>query len=106
MFDVVIEFPRMKVGVATRDDRVVEIRYLHPSSSVIAPRNQLAERAAELAVRLALNEPVATDKSVHNGKGNVPAILLDPVMVDRTSIDATVVKDGFHKREEIYAGAE
>nr|WP_306813094.1 D-xylose ABC transporter substrate-binding protein [Paenibacillus soyae] len=74
--------------------------------TVYKPIKKLAERAAELAVRLALNEPVATDKSVHNGKGNVPAILLDPVMVDRTSIDETVVKDGFHKREEIYAGAE
>jgi methylated-DNA-[protein]-cysteine S-methyltransferase len=46
MFDVVVEFPRMKVGVATRDGRVIEIRYLHPSFSVVAPRNQLAERAA------------------------------------------------------------
>jgi methylated-DNA-[protein]-cysteine S-methyltransferase len=46
MFDVVVEFPRMKVGVATREGRVVEIRYLHPSFSVVAPRSQLAERAA------------------------------------------------------------
>ena len=28
MFDVIVEFPKMKVGVATREDRVVEIRYL------------------------------------------------------------------------------
>lgn len=36
----------MKVAVATRDGRVVEIRYLPPSSSSISARNPLAERAA------------------------------------------------------------
>jgi methylated-DNA-[protein]-cysteine S-methyltransferase len=46
MFDVIVEFPRMKVAVATREDRVAEIRYLPPSAEVLAPRNPLAERAA------------------------------------------------------------
>jgi methylated-DNA-[protein]-cysteine S-methyltransferase len=46
MFDVVVEFPKMKVAVATRDDRVVEIRFLPSSSVVVAPQNPLAERAA------------------------------------------------------------
>jgi len=46
MFDVVVEFPKMKVGVVTRDERVVEIRYLPPAHAVLEPRNELAERAA------------------------------------------------------------
>jgi methylated-DNA-[protein]-cysteine S-methyltransferase len=46
MFDVVVEFPRMKVAVATREGRVAEIRYLPPSADSMAPRNPLAERAA------------------------------------------------------------
>ena len=46
MYDVVVEFPKMKVAVKTRDDRVVEIRYLPFSSSVLPPKNPLAERAA------------------------------------------------------------
>jgi methylated-DNA-[protein]-cysteine S-methyltransferase len=46
VFDVVIEFPKMKVGVATREDRVAEIRYLPLSSQNISARNPLAERAA------------------------------------------------------------
>ncbi len=45
-WDAVIEFPVMKVGVSTRNDRVVEICYLPSSTAVIAPRNPLAERAA------------------------------------------------------------
>lgn len=46
MFDVVVAFPKMKVGVATRGDRVVEIRYLPPTSGLIPAKNKLAEKAA------------------------------------------------------------
>jgi len=46
MFDVIVEFPTMKVAVATRDERIAEIRYLPPSADARAPRNPLAERAA------------------------------------------------------------
>jgi methylated-DNA-[protein]-cysteine S-methyltransferase len=46
MFDVIVEFPRMKVAVATREERVVEIRYLPPASAVLPPKNALAALAA------------------------------------------------------------
>jgi methylated-DNA-[protein]-cysteine S-methyltransferase len=46
VYDVVIEFPKMKVGVATRDERVVEIKYLPPSVPALAAKSPLAERAA------------------------------------------------------------
>jgi methylated-DNA-[protein]-cysteine S-methyltransferase len=47
VYDVVIDFPKFKVGVKTRDERVVEIRYLPHSSLVISPKNPLAERTAK-----------------------------------------------------------
>jgi methylated-DNA-[protein]-cysteine S-methyltransferase len=46
MFDVVIGFPKMKVAVATREARVVEIRFLPPGASEVFPTSALAERAA------------------------------------------------------------
>ena len=46
MYHVVVEFPRMSVGVATRDGKVVGIRYLPPTVPAKAPDNALAERAA------------------------------------------------------------
>jgi methylated-DNA-[protein]-cysteine S-methyltransferase len=46
MFDVVVDFPKMKVGVKTRDGCVSEIRYLPPGSEPVLPRNALAEEAA------------------------------------------------------------
>ena len=47
MFDVIVEFPKMKVGVKTRDERVVEIKYLPSSVESFPARNPLAARAAE-----------------------------------------------------------
>jgi methylated-DNA-[protein]-cysteine S-methyltransferase len=46
MFDVVVEFPRMKVAVKTLGDRVAEIRYLPFSTPVLNAKNPLAEKAA------------------------------------------------------------
>jgi methylated-DNA-[protein]-cysteine S-methyltransferase len=46
MFDVIVEFPRMKVAVATRGERIAEIRYLPPGVAAKAPENPLAELAA------------------------------------------------------------
>jgi len=46
MYDVVVEFPKMKVAVATREDRVAEIRYLPLCASNVSAKNALAERAA------------------------------------------------------------
>jgi len=44
-WDAVIEFPKMKVAVATRDARVVGIKYLPLSEESKEPENPLAERA-------------------------------------------------------------
>ena len=44
-WDAVIEFPKMKVAVATRDDRVAGIKYLPLTAESMNPGNALAERA-------------------------------------------------------------
>ncbi len=46
MFDVIVEFPKMKVGVTTHEEQVVEIRYLPPGVETQAPLNALAALAA------------------------------------------------------------
>lgn len=46
MYDVVVAFPRMKVAVRTRDERVTDICYLPPGAPVVSPRTLLGERAA------------------------------------------------------------
>lgn len=46
MYDVVVEFPRMKVAVRTHHDRVTDICYLPPSAPVISPKTGLGQKAA------------------------------------------------------------
>ena len=45
-YDAIVEFPKMKVAVRTRDERVAEICYLPPSVVTRTASNALAERAA------------------------------------------------------------
>src|SRR5258708_12922224 len=46
MYDAIIEFPKMKVAVKTRDGCVTDISYLPPAVKAQPPTNPLAERAA------------------------------------------------------------
>jgi len=75
------------------------------SMTVYKPVTILANRAAEAAVALAKKEKVETSMKVNNGKIDVPSILLEPISVDKNNLDATVIKDGFHKREAVYKNA-
>lgn len=76
------------------------------SMTVYKPVALLANRAAEAAVAMAKGEKVETTSKVNNGKIDVPSILLEPVSVDKANLDATVIKDGFHSKEEVYKNAK
>ena len=64
-----------------------------------------AESAAQLAYDLAYGVPVAaamTDgKTVDNGSGGIPALLVSPVAVTRQTIISTVIADGFVTSAEL-----
>ncbi|WP_127534683.1 D-xylose ABC transporter substrate-binding protein [Paenibacillus kobensis] len=70
--------------------------------TVYKPIKKLAETAAELVVKMAKGEDVGADKVVNNGKIDVPSVLLEPVAVDKSNIDATIIADGFQKKEDVY----
>jgi D-xylose transport system substrate-binding protein len=63
----------------------------------------LAFGAVDIAVKLARGEKVDTTETIDNGFKKVPAILLEPIAVDRNNLVATVVKDGYHTLAEICA---
>ena len=46
MFDVVVEFPKFKLGVRTRGAQVVEIRYLPATAAPVEAKNVVAQQAA------------------------------------------------------------
>lgn len=61
----------------------------------------LAVKAAELAVALARGTDVDVNAKVNNGKIDVPAYLIEPIMITKDNM-AEIVEDGFHAHEEIY----
>jgi D-xylose transport system substrate-binding protein len=71
------------------------------SMTVYKPVANEAAVAAEEAVRLAKGESPRANRAINNGKVDVPAILLRPVVVTRDNIKATVVQDGFQTLKRI-----
>ena len=65
MFDVTVDFPRMKVAVKIRDEKVVEIRYLPLSSKSIPPKNSLAAQAASQLEAYLANPDATFDLPLH-----------------------------------------
>lgn len=70
--------------------------------TIYKPIEKLAEATIEMAIKLVKDEPILVEKSIFDGTYNVPYYVLEPIVVDKNNIDDTVIKDGFHLREEIY----
>jgi D-xylose transport system substrate-binding protein len=73
------------------------------SMTVYKPIKKLADMAAKVAVAMAQKKPL-TEKTttVNNGKKDVTSILIAPIQVDKENLDATVIADGYQKKEEVY----
>ncbi len=99
-----------KVLVTGQDADLAACQRIAEGTQTMTIYKSLTEEAykgAELAVALAKNEPI-TEKTttVSNGKKDVTSILLVPMSVDKDNILATVIADGFHKKEDVFKKAE
>lgn len=93
-----------KVLVAGQDADLAALRRIVDGTqtmTVYKPIKQLAAMAAEAAVAMARGGAPLQNGAVSNGKKAVPAYMLQPVAVDRENWVQTVVKDGFHREEEV-----
>jgi D-xylose transport system substrate-binding protein len=79
--------------------RIVEGRQ---SMTIYKPIKPLAESAVDAAMKLAHGEKVDAKDKVNNEKIDVPAILQEPIVVDKNNVMDTIIKDGYHKMEEVY----
>ncbi|WP_132014935.1 D-xylose ABC transporter substrate-binding protein [Hydrogenispora ethanolica] len=70
--------------------------------TVYKPIKKIAVASAQAAVLLAQGKKVKTNKTVDNGKIKVPFLALTPVQVDKSNMFSAVIKDGFHKLEDVY----
>ena len=80
--------------------RVVEGTQL---MTVYKPIPRLAQRAAVLAVAFAKGDKPEPNKTLDNGSGTmIPYYVETPIAVYKEQMDSTVIKDGFHSREDVY----
>jgi D-xylose transport system substrate-binding protein len=97
-----------KVLVTGQDAELVAMQRIvggTQSMTIYKPIKNLAPRAVEVAVAMAKGKPVIAQSSVHNGAIQVPSVLSDVTVVTRENMEATVIADGFHSKEDIFRGA-
>ena len=70
--------------------------------TIYKPLKQLAETAAEYAVKMAHHRPIIARGSIDNGKVTVPTVQVGVIAVTKQNMRDTVIKDGFHTEQEIY----
>lgn len=88
---------RGKVLVTGMDADVSALRLVLSGSqamTIYKPIKPLAYLAAETAIKLAKGQDVKGKIRLRNGDVEVDAILLEPITVDKTNIQETVIKDG------------
>lgn len=71
-------------------------------ATIYKPIEKLADAAIEEALKLGNKESIDFNKSIFNGKYNVPYYVLTPIAVDKNNMEDTIIRDGFHLREEVY----
>ena len=69
--------------------------------TVYKPLSILADRAAEVAVSIGKRQVIVANGSVDNGFKQVPSVLEKIYAADKETMMDTVVKDGFHKAEDL-----
>jgi D-xylose transport system substrate-binding protein len=97
-----------KVLVSGQDAELEAVRRIVKGTqamTVYKPLRPLARMAAGAAVNMAKGQTEDGLVSINNGMKDVPARLLEPISVDKSTIDSTVIADGYHKRDEVYQAA-
>ncbi|HEX8472532.1 MAG TPA: substrate-binding domain-containing protein [Pyrinomonadaceae bacterium] len=94
-----------KVLVTGQDaqlDAVQRIVDGRQTMTIYKPIKPLAYSAVESAIKLARREKIDAPDAIDNGKLKVPAILQEPIVVDKNNVMDTIIKDGYHKMEDVY----
>ncbi|HEY8132970.1 MAG TPA: substrate-binding domain-containing protein [Thermoanaerobaculia bacterium] len=93
-------------GLDAQKDAVQRVVRGKQTMTIYTPIQPLAFGAVDAAIKLARHEPVAAPDRINNGKRDVPSILYEAIVVDRSNVDQTIIKDGYHSREDIYGKDE
>ena len=99
-----------KVAVVGQDADLVSCQHVVEGTqlmTVYKPLPLLARRAAEVAVEMARGRVPPPDRTFDNESGaTIPFYVETPIAVFKEQMDSTVIKDGFHTREDVYRNIE
>lgn len=73
--------------------------------TIYKPITKLAEKAAEIAVKIANGDSIeyeTQNKTINNNFKEVPFLWLEPQLVNTSNIDEIVINSGFHSYNEVY----
>lgn len=92
-------------GQDAQKDALQNIAEGKQTMTIYKPIIPLANAAVEAAIKLAKKETLTDAKPFRNDTLNkdIPAILLEIIVVDKDNLMTTVIKDGFAKYEDVYA---
>lgn len=94
-----------KVIVTGQDAELAALQSIaagEQTMTIYKPIQPLAYSAVESAIKLARREAVTPNGQINNKRKDVPAVLQDPITVDKDNIMQTIVKDGYASYEDIY----
>ncbi|MGR6114978.1 sugar ABC transporter substrate-binding protein [Aeribacillus composti] len=98
-----------KVGVSGQDADLAAVQRIvegKQTMTIYKPIKVLNQKVMELAYALAKGEKEKVNSmvngKVNNGTKDVPSVVVDVVNVTKENVVDTVIKDGFHKIEDVY----
>lgn len=94
-----------KVIVTGQDADLPAVQYIaegKQTMTVYKPIKPLAYSAVETAIKLSKKEKLETNSTIKAVSKEIPALLHDPMILDKENIMQTVIKDGYHKFEDVY----
>ena len=98
--------PQRRVLISGQDadlSALINIVRDRQAMTVYKPLRSLARRAAEAAIALGSRRQLGTVTKMNNGYADIPAIVLEPILVDESNLFSTVVADGFQSSASIQA---
>lgn len=79
--------------------RIVEDTQL---MTVYKSMEDMATAGAEIAMKLARGEELEIETTISDGTYDIPYYVIDVYAVDKYNMDETIIKDGFHLRNQVY----
>ncbi|MCX7708585.1 MAG: substrate-binding domain-containing protein [Clostridia bacterium] len=70
--------------------------------TIYKPIEIIAEKAAEISIRMAKGKDFHANSEINDGKYNVPYEMIEPVLITKSNLEETVIKGSFHRLEDVY----